>query len=266
MPGIQKATLIALACCVATHAHGQGASTPPDVTKTLVKVAPAGPKPIKNEISFGYRLHTDGWSMYVDHGSVRSPTPKLADMFYSVRVLQLEFSEKKHPKQQKVAGNDASGNSTNFVYGKINNFYGLKVGYGFRKMLAGKPDPGCVSIHWTTVAGPALGLLKPYYLLSGKYPSGVKFSETTQRDFLNINNIEGAAGFGMGLSEVKTIPGAHLKTLLHFDFAANRKTVTAIETGAAFEYYSDKVEMMFNQPGTNYFMNFFVAFQFGKRW
>ncbi|GAA4461783.1 hypothetical protein GCM10023093_07110 [Nemorincola caseinilytica] len=256
-----------LLCSSAVHTYGQGSSTPPDVGKTLVKVVPPTIKPIKAEISFGYRLGSDGWSLYMDYGKIRSRQAKMSDMFHDVRLLQLEFSEKKHPKQQKIAAPDnGSGNSSNYVYGKINNFYGVKAGIGMRRMLAGKPDPGCVSIHWTTIIGPALGLLKPYYIVTDANAGGIKFSEQTQDAFLDTRNITGSGGFSMGLSEVKAIPGGHLKTLLHFDFAANRKTVTAIETGASVEYYAEAIPLMFNQPSSPYFVNLFVAFQFGKRW
>ncbi|MCF8449538.1 MAG: hypothetical protein K9G49_06660 [Taibaiella sp.] len=232
--------------------------------------SPKGPKPIKKEISFGYRLNTAGWAMYMDYGSVKARSAKTSDMFYNVNFIQFELSEKKSPKQEKIVVEDNStGTSSKYVYGKINNFYAVKLGYGFRKMLAGKPDPGSVSIHWSNVLGGSLGLLKPYYLNVYNATSDldvIKYSDVTQSRFLQQQSIIGSAGFGTGLGEIKMIPGGHFKSMLHFDLSANRKSVVALETGVNIEYYSANVPLMLNQEANPYFVELFLAFQFGKRW
>ncbi len=274
MKGYLKTTLILVAgCCMAVHAHAQDSF--PVTSDTAGKVkhplkvhqAPPGPKPIKNEVSFGYRLHTIGWSMYVDLGKVKARNVKQSDMFYNINYWQLEFSEKKSPKQEKLtADGNASGSSGNYIYGKINNFYALKLGYGIRKMLAGKPDPGSVSIHWSNVISGSLGMLKPYYLNVYGDPNAIKYNGSSQSNFLNQRVITGAAGFGQGLSEIKMIPGAHFKSMLHFDFSANKKSVVAVETGVGIDYYSEPIPIMVGQEAKPYFVDLFLAFQFGKRW
>eukprot|EP01030_Chromulinospumella_sphaerica_P034380 gene34380-biopygen12293 len=204
--------------------------------------------------------------MYFDLGKVKAENARTSDMFYKVNVWQLEFSEKKHPKQEKLtADGSASGGSANYVYAKINNFYAVKLGYGKRFLLAGKPDPGAVSIHWSNVLSASLGLLKPYYLNVYSDPNAIKYADNPSV-FLTQQNILGSAGFGQGLSEVKTIPGGHFKSMLHFDFAANRKSVVAIETGVSVDYYSESIPIMVNQEAKPYFVDLFLAFQFGKRW
>jgi hypothetical protein len=240
-------------------------ATPPPAAR--VRLKPKGPKPIKNEISFGYRLLTTGWAGYMDLGKVKSRNTKLSDMFHNVNFWQLEFGEKKSPRQEKhVADENSSGNSGSYVYGKINNFYGLKIGYGIRTMLAGKPDPGSVSIHWSNVISASLGMLKPYYLNTISDPNAIKYSDATKSQFLNQQLIIGGAGFGTGVGEMKMIPGGNFKSMLHFDFSANRKSVVGIETGINIEYYAEPVPIMANQDAVPYFVDLFLAFQFGKRW
>lgn len=267
MPGIQKILLTFMFCASVAQVYAQGTATPPKQVKPIARrVAPKGPPPIKNEISFGYRLATDGWGLYADYGTSKFDNAKHADMFYDVHILQLELAEKKHPQQQKITVEDQStGNSTNYIYGKINNFYALKLGYGFRKMLAGKPDPGSVSIHWTNVVGGCLGMLKPYYVTLINNES-IRYTDATGAEFLNKNYILGNAGFSKGIGEMKMIPGGQLKSMLHFDFATSRKTVTAIETGVSLEYYTEPVAIMYNRKEQQLFTNLFVSFQFGKRW
>ena len=62
------------------------------------------------------------------------------------------------------------------------------------------------------------------------------------------------------------IPGAHLKTALHFDFSANRKNVIGAEAGLNVEYYSQSIALMATQNATPYFVDAYVSFQFGRRW
>ncbi len=236
------------------------------------------PKPIRTELSAGFRLTTDGWVVHVDKGFVRSQEAKLQDQFHDVRLFQLELSEHKDPKEVKHAMTDqASGGSQKskpFIFGKINNFYALKLGYGIRKMIAGKPEPGTVSIHWVNVGGLSLGMEKPYYLdgyvpqdnFGTLVPATFKYSEETKESFLNDQYIRGGAGFQKGLGEIQFVPGLQAKTALHFDFAASRRSVMAVETGIGVEYYMRAIKLMANQESKPYFVNLFASFQFGRRW
>ena len=266
--------IVCIAWCVAvSSARGQVASRSADTVKKQIitpvdhNVKPKGPRPIKHEMSAGIRLNSNGWSVYTDFGKVKPKDLRRSDMFYNVRFWQIEFTEKKDPKEEKLTSSNNTGNGSNrYIYGKINNFYALKLGYGFRKLLVGKPDPGSVSMHWVNVIGVSIGLEKPYYLNIYSDPNAIKYSDATATEFLNQDLIEGSAGFGKGLSEIKVIPGGHFKSAIHFDFSANRKNVLGVETGFNVEYYSSDIQMLANKPGTTYFFDIFLAIQFGRRW
>jgi hypothetical protein len=241
--------------------------TKPPVTKK--------PPPLSSEFSGGFRLTTDGWGIFVDKGYIRSNEGKLHDQLYDVRLITLELAEHKDPKQQRINPSDQGGGSDSrpYIYGKINNFFTLKAGYGFRKMIAGKPEPGTVSIHWVNSGGFALGMLKPYYIdgyipqdNSGNLvPATFKYTDSTKSEFLDQPFIRGAAGFANGLNEIVFVPGLHARTALHFDFASSKKTVMAIEAGANIEYYTKGIQIMANQDARNVFLNLFASFQFGGR-
>jgi hypothetical protein len=268
MKPVIRTIILSILCCNAfSHADAQAVARSTDTTKksphALVVPKPKGPKPITHEMSVGFRLNSNGWSGYADLGHAKTKDMKHIDMFHNVRFWQLEVTEKKDPHEYKSTSSNGSGTNT-YIYGKINNFYGVKLGRGYRTLLAGKPDPGCVSIHWVNAGGVSVGLIKPYYL--NVYPNTIKYTEGTQSDFLNQGIIEGSAGFGKGLNEVKIDPGFHLKSALHFDFSANRKNVIAIEAGMNFEYYSTAVQLMANQSAVPYFFDIFAAVQFGRRW
>lgn len=228
------------------------------------------PKPIKRELSVGFRVNSDGWSVFADRGTIAGSSRE-SDKFYDVMLWQLEFSEKKHPQETKRTSISSQGGteSSPFIYGKINNFYSLKLGYGKRKMIAGKPDPGTVAVHWVYLGGLSLGVEKPYYyeaFINGGGLEAVRYTDTTEYIFSDDAQIVGSAGFTEGISEVKLLPGIHGKTGLHFDFAASRKTKLAIETGISIEVYSRAVQLMAFQDHTPYFVNMYLSIQAGKRW
>jgi len=241
---------------------------------TIKHTPPKKPKPITKEFSVGVRLTSDGYGLYAEKSFVRSSNQKTQDMFYNTRFFQAGFEEHKNAKETKREFVDQSGSGSKskpFVFGKVNNFYTFKLGYGFRKLIAGKPEPGTVSIHWTGVAGLALGLLKPYYLEenvpegTGYVQKSVKYSDETKSYFLNPYYIIGASGVSKGIGEVQMVPGIHAGTALHFDFAPNKKHVLAVETGVTGEYYTKDVMIMANQEAKPYFVNLYAAFQIGWR-
>jgi hypothetical protein len=218
------------------------------------------PKPITKEISAGLRLNTDGWSFFIESGKVKASDTRKIDMFHDVRILQFEFSERRHPKEMKIYG---YGSDKTYVFGKVNNFYALKVILGKEKMITGKPYPRSISVHWIYAGGLSLGMLKPYYVESSAGP--IKYSPATAETFLNPFAITGYSGFSQGIGELKFVPGIHAKTGLRFDFSKDKFFLAAIEVGATGEFYTQKIEMMANQEATPYLFNLYAGVQFGKR-
>jgi hypothetical protein len=247
----------------AGNVHAQVTKVPD--TTNVFPVKKKKPKPITKEMSVGLRFNTDGWSLFVDRGKVKN-VERNSDYFYNIRLWQVELEEKKHPQEIRRSNTPPSrpDQAKPFIYGKVNNFFALKVGYGGRKMIAGKPDPGTVAIHWVYVGGISIGMEKPYYVDAGGVP--VKYTDTTKEIFLSQNAITGSSGFTQGIGETKIVPGAHFKSGLHFDFASSKTTKMAIETGLNAEIYSRAIQIMANQKDVPYFLNVYASFQIGKRW
>lgn len=232
------------------------------------------PKPFTLEKSVGFRLNTDGWSAVYETGKSLSEDQKRIERFYDVRVWQFEFSERRHPKELRMVGWDQNQQSDKqYVFGKVNNFYALKINYLYRKMIAGKPDHSAVSMHMVFGGGLAIGLVKPYYV-DAYVGSGsgsaverkqVKYSPEVSEYFLNPLYVVGAASWMQGIGETKIAPGLHAKVGSHFDFANRTNKVLAIEVGATAEFYSRKIEMMAVQKPQSLFFNLYAGFQFGSR-
>jgi hypothetical protein len=243
---------------------------PQTIVNTMVKK----PKPITKETSFGARIHNDGWTVFFESGSAKAKDMKRIEKFHDVRIFQVEFSERRHPKELRMIGWDIDkASDKKYTFAKLNTFYALKFNYGNRKMIAGKPFGNSVSVHWVYAGGVALGFLKPYYVDAYVSKDGgqtferenIKYSPEVSEYFLNPVYIVGSSGFTQGLGELKIKPGLHLKTALHFDYAKDKFLVSAAEIGGTAEFYSSKIELMANQKAVPYFFNIYASLQFGKR-
>src|ERR1035437_10491658 len=113
MRRIARTVILMFACCnTALYAHAQVISRSSDTTKktqpAVEYVKPKGPKAITHEMSVGVRLNSNGWSAYTDIGHVKAKDQKHSDMFYDVGFWQIELTEKKNPREEKITSDNPS--------------------------------------------------------------------------------------------------------------------------------------------------------------
>lgn len=233
-------------------------------------------KPITQEMILGYRLCSDGWSIFVQRGFIRTNAERPHTNF-----LWIDISEKKHPKETKSLNenfsvvNPSEIKPISYKYGKINNFYQFKIGYGNMIPITGRLDKKSIVINWVYAAAFSLGMIKPYYL-DLLVPEGNffirKFDRYTDENapyFLDLNNqgtIVGGASFTKGLNQMKFQPGLALRSGFYFDYAATRKSLLGVELGASAELYTKKIPIMATAKNNAIFFNFYADFRIGKRW
>ncbi len=224
---------------------------------------------LKSEISAGIKLSTDGYGLILNKGFIKDANKYgrvNRDKLFRVNLIQLEISEIRHPKEISSTSSMPGMNFSTDAYklGKINTFYQVNLGYGKKKLIAGKPDPGTISIHWLYLGGFSAALLKPYYL-NLQSSGDTKYDEENETYFISPGNIIGKSSFTKGFDELKFIPGGFLKTGLHFDFAKKRKGLGSLEVGILASYYSEEIELMVRQKPSQFFFNFYAAVFIGKR-
>lgn len=236
---------------------------------SLFREIEEGDNLFNREFSGGARLNTDGWTGFLELGYRKNAT--------IVNYFQLEFSEKRDPKQDRasrVIGSQMGYtiSTTPFVYGKKNNFYQAKLGVGQKYLIGGKGNKNGVEVNAIYYGGVSFGLIKPYYLdlmNDAGDPNNrrtVKYSDDIREDFLNRDLIYGAGGLTKGWSEVKLSPGVHAKLGFRFDWAKFNELISALEVGINAEYYTKKVEIMVDNAGKPFFFNAYIGIQLGKRW
>ncbi|MBN8836359.1 MAG: hypothetical protein J0I09_03820 [Sphingobacteriia bacterium] len=231
----------------------------------IIKQEEEGALVYQKQGEFGFKLNTDGWSILYEHGKYKTITKS--------NLWWVELGERKDKKEEKLSKSSsvfpglAIGNP--FVYGKINNFYYLKLGIARQLLLGGKGNKNGVAVSFIYGGGLSLGMLKPYYLEVQDPTTGqitdVKYDGKNDTTFLNPNVINGASGFGKGFGEIKYVPGALVRTALRFEYGRYNEVVSALEVGINAEYYTQDMQILaYNNP-TKLFFNAYVALVFGKR-
>lgn len=211
------------------------------------------------QTAFGLQLRTDGYGVFLELG--RSRTPRFTNLY------MLEITEIKHPKEEKVS-NASTFFSNSFVYGKINNFYQVKLGFGQQYVFGQKGNKNGVAVLGIVNGGLSMGLLKPYYIQVQESSTGVrdiKYDSPDSTSFLDPSKIIGGSGFTKGWSELKPKPGAFIKAALRFDFGRFNEIIQALEIGMSLDAYASKIpQMVYSEPKQLFFQGHF-ALVFGHR-
>ncbi len=228
----------------------------------LIKQEEEGALVFNKQSAFSIKLNTDGYGIAYEKGKYKTIT--------KTNLWWVELGEHKHVKEMKFAKGDPQfgfliGNP--YVYGKINNFYNFKLGFGQQRLIGGKGTKNGVATSLIYGGGLSVALMKPY-LLDVKDATGVTKTIKYQDDstlFLNQTQIIGAAGFTKGFSNMKYIPGIHVRTSLRFDYGRYNEMISAMEVGINAEYYTKEIEQMAQNPYKKFFFNAYLALTFGRR-
>lgn len=215
----------------------------------------------RNESSFGIQLTSSGWGAnYVFGKHINNRNKDL----YEVQLVEI-----KHPKEVKIT-NPYYPNQKRFVFGKVNSFYNLRLGYGKQKKLFSKADKGGIEIRMFYTGGLALGLVKPVYyevIESFEYYNGVPYVVTGTTKFNpNIHDptdIISRAGFLTGINETKVVPGVYGNMGFGFEFSESDKVVNSLEAGVTVDVFPQSIEIL-SKKGNFFYFSLFVSYRFGK--
>lgn len=228
----------------------------------LIRQAEEGVLIYNKQSIFGVQLRTNGYGLYYELGKMKSNR--------KTNIYRIDITEIKHPKEEKSQNGSGGfivfGNP--YVYGKINNFYQVTLGFGQQYILGQKGNKNGVAISAVYNGGVSLGLLRPYYLevvdpLGGESKT-IKYEDDPSL-FLDPGSIIGGGGLGKGWGEIKMKPGAFLKTAIRFDYGRFNETVTGLEVGLSGEFYASKIPILANQKDKQLFIQGYVAILFGRR-
>jgi len=225
---------------------------------TMIRQEEEGTLNYTKQSAFGLQLRTNGYGVFYEHAKMKSP--RFANLY------AIELTEIKNNKEEKLNTGSFWGNS--FIYGKINNFYQLKVGLGQQYIFGQKGNKNGIAVIGIYQAGVSLGLLRPYYIQvdeGGGQPRYIKYDGSDSTLFLDGSAIIGGGGLSKGWGELKYKPGAYAKVALRFDFGHYNETISAIEIGMSLDAYASKIPIMVYNPEKQLFFQGHIAFVFGHR-
>lgn len=266
---MKKLSLIAVVLSVAiisfsqdTTSHRESRSERKEAKRKkineLVKQAEEGVLVYSKQSIFGLQLRTNGYGLFYELGKMKTNR--------KTNIYRIDITEIKDHKEEKLLGNAFFGNS--FIYGKINYFYPVTIGFGQQLVLGQKGNKNGVAVSAVYNAGLSLGLLRPYYVAVNDPVAGsnrtIKY--TTQDSALFLGpTITGGGGFGKGWSEIKVKPGAFAKAALRFDYGRYNESVSAVEIGLSAEIYASKIPILLFQNDKRLFVQGYLAIVFGRR-
>ncbi len=263
---VKKIILLTVAALISFYSFAQD-STGKKLTKkerkseeqrrrnALLKQNEEGVLSFSKHIAGGIQLRTNGYGAFLELG--RSRSARWTNLYV------FEITEIKHRKEEKSSGQAFFSNS--FVYGKVNNFYQAKLGFGQQYVFGQKGNKNGVAVLGIVQGGLSVGLLKPYYVKERTNGTDIKYDSKDSLLFLSPTEISGGSGFTKGWNELKIKPGAYVKTALRFDFGRYNESIQALEIGMSLDFYPSKIRQLAYSAPANLFFQGHVAFVFGKR-
>ncbi len=199
------------------------------------------------------------------------------------RFWTLTLGDIRHSRERKINPERVNFSnqrvSRSYVFGKQNQLYALRLGFGNRHYISEKARERGVAIGYSYEIGPSLGILKPYYLeLDANRPDNpneyidIRYTEDNANQFLNQPSIFGGSAWTLGLDELSLRPGVHAKFATHFGFGAFDETAKSLEAGILADFFIGDTDIMVESPLTPgvtnspLFLSLFVNLQIGKRW
>lgn len=226
----------------------------------LVRQAEEGVLIYHKQNIFGIQLKTNGYGAFYE--MARMKTNRKATIY------RIDFGETKEHKEEKTMSGDGFIFGNPYIYGKLNYFYPLTLGYGQQYIFGQKGNKNGVAVAGIWNAGLSLGLLRPYYLNVSDPQSGEREIKYTPQDsalFLDQSAIISGGGFGKGWGEIKIKPGAFAKVAMRFDYGRFNEAVSGLEIGMSAEVYADNIPILFMQEDNQVFFHAYIAILFGRR-
>lgn len=220
------------------------------------------------ETTFNMKLTTNrGFAPGMEFGRLRT--------YYKTTYFSVSLGELKHPKEQRqsAGSQQASRSFRPYVFGKQNNLFMARAGWGVKRYFSEKAKQKGVALGISYSAGPTLGILKPYYLalsrvgdVPGQYRvTHEKYSPENADIFLDNLRILGASPFTKGFGDVSLLPGANASIAVHMDWGAFDEFVKALEIGLMLDVFAKDAPILVSEENSPMFFNFFINLQLGKR-
>lgn len=212
-------------------------------------------------IGIGIHAHTYGFGFEVQYYLLRDNSRTL--------TIGTSLSSTKHPQESKINSAFSDQGGKNYIFDKKNYAYVLAPTIGFGKDIIPRNDFNKINLRLTTSVGPALAMLKPYYLDIAVPISGTSATIATQAydpALHNYGNIYGESDYFTGMNEITFVPGLQGKIAAMLDLAGNRNVIRGIEFTLYGNYFVNKLDLLGNTDNKQFWIGGSAAFIVGNTW
>lgn len=187
-----------------------------------------------------------------------------------LRTYEINIGHIKHFKEKSIL-NQRIGNTTPYIFGKLNRLYVLRPMIGVSKTISEKKSKNNIGVTFFGGVGPIIGFLKPVYVDIDVFDtSGTNASSTLSVRYNPLttpqNRILGYSSFGKGIEDTKIISGICFKSGISFDWGTYRSDFKSIELGIQLDYFPSRPKIMDEIKNKTIFSGFYISFAFGKNY
>jgi hypothetical protein len=229
-------------------------------TLPLLVTAQERNKAPERGLAFGIFAHTNGFGAELQYHMYRDGLDF---------VTGISFSSMRHPQQLKIESAYADQGGKRYFYDKKNYGFVLNPSFGLSKVIIGRSDYSRINVRTTLSAGPALGLLKPYYLeVAVPFSGNQAYVEVDKYDATkyNFTNIVGEADYLLGIGEMRIVPGATARFATMVDFAGKRDLIRAVELSLYGTYFTRQFDLMDVAEDKSFYLGGQISILFGDKW
>ena len=187
-----------------------------------------------------------------------------------LRTYEINIGHIKHFKEKSIL-NQRIGNTTPYIFGKLNRLYVLRPMIGVSKTISEKKSKNNIGVTYFGGIGPIIGFLKPVYVDIDIFDtSGINTSSSLSVRYNPLttpqNRILGYSSFGKGIKDTKIISGICFKSGISFDWGTYRSDFKSIEIGIQLDYFPSRPKIMDEIKNKTIFSGFYISFAFGKNY
>lgn len=214
----------------------------------------------QNESSYAINIYSSGWGVDYRAGKWINAFKK--------RIITGGLIIYKDHKEYKE--NPRSPYFPKYVFGKENNFFSLRGGFGYQQEVYSKFDKGGIAIKYYYQGGPSIGLLKPIYYNRIISYNPVTYRYDTESQIFNKDNIHSPLdilsrdSFFKGINETKLRMGLFVEVGASFEFSRDDKKMNALQAGLILEVFHKTVPIMAIERPNWFFLSLFASYRFGK--
>ena len=172
---------------------------------------------------------------------------------------RIEFQNVKHRKEAKYS----LGNAKNYIYGKSNYLFSIRPQFVYSANLFSKEKENGVELNYQFLAGPSIGLVKPYYLQY--YDENYDLIYTEPFSTSNTDQLVDSPGILYNLKSADKILGLNATFILDFELSDSSPIFWGVKIGTTFEYYPSGVFIMPTSSPNKFFPFLFINIYGGIR-